>query len=88
MGFAQAPEQAAVQALLGSGRVLDQRGELVVVPYEAECARPHEGAQHSGQRDLPGLVHDAHVKRPVLQQRVRRAEACAADLKKHDVSIS
>ena len=80
VGFTQAPEQAAVQALLRGCRVLDQRGKLVVVPYEAECMRAHEGAQHSGERDLPGLVHDAHVEDPVLQQRVRCAEACAADL--------
>ena len=80
VGFTQAPEQAAVQALLGGCGVLDQRGELVVVPYEAECARAHDGAQGSGQRDLPGLIHNAHVKNAALQQGMRRAEACTANL--------
>lgn len=88
MGFTQAPEQAALQALLSGCRILDQRGELVVVPHEAECLRPHDGAQHSGQCDLPGLIHDAHVKHAALQQGMRRAEACTANLKSHSTSIS
>jgi len=80
VGLAQALEQAAVQALLSSSRVLDERGELMVVPYKAEGVCPHDRAQHSGQRDLPGLVYDACIKEPAMQQRMRCAEARASNL--------
>ena len=88
MGFTQAPEQAAVQALLSCGKGLDQGWKLVVVPYKAELVRSQDCTQHSGQRDLPGLIHYAHVKQPPLEQRVRSAEACTADLESERATAS
>ena len=88
MGFAEALEEAAGEALGRGLGVLHQRRQLEMVPHQAEAAGEHQTAQHRRDSDLPGLVHYAHIKGAPHQQRMTHSQACAAHLSQDKTSVS
>ena len=78
--LAQAAEERDGQACPAGRVALHQRRQLVVVADQAERARAQQRRQYRRQRQLPGLVDQAHVEHAPAQHRVLRAQARAGHL--------